>query len=202
MYRYIKRIFDLVVSIVALPFIIFILIIIYPLVKLDSKGPYIYKSERLGINMNKFMMYKIRTMKVNAPDIRNSDGSTFNSNSDNRVTKIGKFLRKTSIDELPQIFNVFLGSMSLIGPRPDLFSQKVIYIDEKKDISKFSVKPGITGYAQVNGRNTIDWKEKNELDKFYIDNISFLMDFKILFKTVLYVIKGKGVNRVKERENG
>lgn len=195
MYRYIKRFLDILISILLIPFVIFILFVLYPFIKISSPGPFIYKSHRLGKNMKKFVMYKIRTMNNNAPDLRNSDGSTFNSDIDIRVTKFGGFLRKSSLDELPQIFNVLIGNMSLVGPRPDLFSQKDLYLNSNKDLDKFVVKPGITGYAQVNGRNQINWDEKNKLDKFYTSNMSFLLDIKILIQTILYVIKRKGVNK-------
>jgi len=138
-------------------------------------------------------MYKFRSMKMNAPDIRNEDGSTFNSDSDERLTKIGKFLRKTSIDEIPQILNIFKGDMSLVGPRPDLSSQIEFY-DVGKEL-KFAVRPGLTGYAQIKGRNTISWKEKNQLDRYYVENVSFLLDAKIFFLTIIKIFKAEGVNK-------
>lgn len=196
MYRlFIKRAFDIMISIILLPFILFILLFVCIIVYIDDRGRVIYSSERLGKNMKMFKMYKIRTMRVDAPDIRNEDGSTFNSENDSRVTNVGKFLRKLSIDELPQIFNVLIGNMSLVGPRPDLYCQKEIYINQNKDLSKFHVNPGITGFAQVNGRNAITWDDKTKLDTYYANNISFIMDIKILTKTVLQVLLRKGVNK-------
>lgn len=187
--------FDIIFSMIGIPFVLLIMIILFPIVKLSSRGPFIYKSNRLGKNMKKYKMLKIRTMKVDAPDLRNADGSTFNSDNDPRVTKVGNFLRKTSLDELPQIFNVFVGSMSFIGPRPDLFSQKELYINSNLDPKKFDVRPGISGYAQVSGRNLIELSERNKFDVLYVEKMSFLLDVKIFFLTIFYVFKRKGVNK-------
>lgn len=131
-------------------------------------------------------------MYVNAPDLRNSDGSTFNSNDDPRVTPIGKFLRKTSIDELPQLLNVLIGDMSFVGPRPTLTGTPV---EEYDDILKkrASVRPGVTGYAQAYYRNSISQDEKFNKDCFYVDNISFFFDVKILWKTFFSVLKSDNV---------
>lgn len=194
MYKHIfKRLFDILGSIILIPFVLIFLIIIFTCFLVVDRGPLIYKSKRLGKNLRTFTMYKIRTMKVNAPDIRNEDGSTFNSDNDPRVTKLGKILRKTSLDELPQIFNVLVGNMSFVGPRPDLSSQKDYYT--KKDKTKFNVRPGITGYAQVNGRNDISWDEKNILDSSYVKKMTLWLDIKIIFKTLVNVTLRKGVNR-------
>lgn len=195
MYKFFKRLFDILFSLILLPFVLLILIILYPIVKLNSKGPFIYKSIRVGRNEKKYKMYKIRTMKLDAPDLRNEDGSTFNSDNDPRVTTVGNFLRKTSLDELPQLFNVLFGSMSFIGPRPDLYNQLELYDINGYDKSKFKVKPGITGYAQVKGRNLISWEEKNELDVFYSNKICFLLDVKIFFLTIFKVFKREGINK-------
>ncbi len=196
MYKYIiKRFLDILFSLFLLPFVLFVLIIIYPFVKIDSKGPFIYKSDRIGLNEKKYKMYKIRTMRMGSPDIRNEDGSTFNSNKDPRVTTIGNLLRKSSLDELPQLFNVLLGTMSFIGPRPDLYNQLELYEINNYERSKFKVKPGITGYAQVKGRNLITWEQKNKLDVYYADKISFFLDIKIFFLTIVKVFKREGVNK-------
>lgn len=195
MYKYIKRFLDILVSLLVIPFILVLLALLFFIVKLESKGPFFYVSERIGINTKKYRMFKIRTMAYNAPDIRNSDGSTFNSDNDPRVTKLGRILRKTSLDELPQIFNVLLGNMSFIGPRPDLYSQKEYYYTNNLSLDKFKVRPGITGYAQVNGRNSISWSEKNKLDVYYVNHISLLLDIKILLQTFLYVVARKNINK-------
>lgn len=193
--KYIKRLLDICISLILIPFIILICAIFGIFIKLEDKGSIFYCSERLGIHRKSYNMYKLRSMKMNAPDIRNEDGSTFNSDDDPRLLRIGKFIRKTSIDELPQIFNVFIGDMSLIGPRPDLKSQGELYDSMKKDQTKFKVKPGITGYAQCNGRNELSWDEKIALDHFYVDHCNLFMDIKIIIKTVYQVLMRKGVNR-------
>ena len=164
-------------------------------IKLEDSGPVFYKGARLGKNRKPYKMYKLRSMKINAPDIRNSDGSTYNSIDDPRLLKIGNFIRKSSLDELPQIFNVLKGEMSLIGPRPDLEEQGYLYDELGKDQTKFSIKPGVTGYAQCKGRNEISWDEKLKLDHYYVDNCCFILDVKIFFLTIFNVIKRKGINK-------
>jgi lipopolysaccharide/colanic/teichoic acid biosynthesis glycosyltransferase len=160
------------------------------LIKIEDHGPILYVSDRLGKNKVIFKMYKFRTMKVNSPDIRLDDGSTYNSKDDIRVTKIGKKLRESSIDEIPQILNILIGEMSVIGPRPDVES-KENYPEEYK--SFFNVKPGMTGYNQAYFRNETNRLEKMKNDKFYADNISFKMDLFIMFKTISVVFKRKGL---------
>ena len=151
--KYFKRILDLALAIIALPIWFIILIVIGPLIYFEDKGPIFYNAPRLGKNGKIFKMYKFRSMKVNAPDIRNEDGSTFNSEDDPRLTKVGRILRKTSIDEIPQVLNVLKGDMSFIGPRPDLPEHKNYY--EGNEIRKLEVKPWITGYNQAYYRNAI-----------------------------------------------
>lgn len=174
-----------------MPFLIPIFIIIGILIYKEDKGPIFYNAKRLGENGKVFRMYKFRSMKVNAPDIRNEDGSTFNSEKDSRLTSIGSFIRKTSIDELPQIINVLLGNMSFVGPRPDLPEQYELYSEHHK--KKLTVKPGVTGYNQAYFRNTIPWKERINNDIYYIEHFSFLMDVKIIIKTILSVFLRKNV---------
>ncbi|CEN94070.1 MAG: sugar transferase [Paeniclostridium sordellii] len=195
---FIKNIIDRVFGLVLLILLSPVLLIISILIKIDSKGPVIFKQKRLGKNGQIFEIYKFRTMYVNAPDLRNEDGSTFNSDDDPRVTKIGKFLRKTSLDELTQIFNILKGDMSFIGPRPDLPDHYDLYTEFDK--KKLSVKPGVTGYAQCNGRNSIEWKKRIEMDIFYINNFNLLLDIKILFKTVFSVLRKEGINKQISRE--
>jgi lipopolysaccharide/colanic/teichoic acid biosynthesis glycosyltransferase len=190
--KYIKRVLDLVISILLLPFILLIIAICGILIKLEDGGPVFYCGKRLGKDGKVFKMYKLRTMKVNAPDIRNPDGSTYNAEDDPRLTKIGKFLRKTSLDELPQFFNVIKGEMSIIGPRPDLPEHINYYTSY--EIKKLSVLPGITGYNQAYYRNSVEWKKRLQNDIYYVKNISFLLDLKILFKTIIKVLKREGVN--------
>ena len=138
MYRYFfKRLFAILFAIIALPFVVLIAMIIKPIIYLEDKGPLFYVSKRAGKNAKTFNMYKFRSMKVDSPNLLNSDGSTYNSENDNRQTRVGKILRKTSIDELPQIFNILKGDMTWVGPRPVLDSQALTFTDEEKD--KFKV---------------------------------------------------------------
>lgn len=192
MYRhFVKRVFDLILALIALPFWLIILIIIGPIIYFQDKGSIFYNASRLGKDGMIFTMYKFRSMKANAADIRNKDGSTYNSEDDPRLTKIGRFIRKTSLDETPQILNIIKGDMSIIGPRPDLPEHFSNYIGNEK--RKLEVKPGITGYSQAYYRNTIPWKERIQNDIFYIDHMSIWMDVKIFFKTVISVIRRKDV---------
>ena len=182
----IKRVFDLIIGLLALPFVLFVTLIMAPIIYLNDKGPIFYNASRIGKNGKPFKMYKFRSMMVNAPDIRNEDGSTYNGDDDPRVTKIGRFMRKTSIDELPQFFNVLLGDMSLIGPRPDPLDDMDIYTEYQK--KKLAVRPGITGYNQAYYRNSVEQNEKFEHDVYYAENISFVLDVKIFFKTIATVL--------------
>ena len=173
-------------GLLAMPFVLFITVILTPIIYLNDKGPIFYNASRIGKDGKPFKMYKFRSMMVNAPDIRNEDGSTYNGDDDPRVTKVGRFMRKTSIDELPQFFNVLLGDMSLIGPRPDPLDDMDIYTEYQK--KKLSVRPGITGYNQAYYRNSVEQNEKFEHDVYYAENISFVLDVKIFFKTIATVL--------------
>lgn len=189
--RYIKRSFDIIFSILLLPFCLPIIFIISCLVKVEDGGQIFYSAQRLGKDGITFKMFKFRSMMMNAPDIRNQDGSTFNSSDDPRVTKIGRILRKTSLDELPQIFNVLIGDMSFIGPRPDLPEQRVYY--EAGEEKRLAVLPGISGYNQSYFRNSISWKQRIENDIYYVENLTFIFDVKILFKTIHSILFQKGI---------
>ena len=145
--HFFKRIFDLLFSLIALPFVLLIIVIVAPFIWLDDKGPLFYAGKRIGIHGKPFCMVKFRSMKVNAPDIRLEDGSTYNGDDDPRVTKVGRFLRKTSLDEIPQFLNVLVGQMSLIGIRPDPLDWLEKYNEHERII--LTVKPGITGYNQA-----------------------------------------------------
>lgn len=192
MYRkYIKRILDFVFAVVLLPFAILVILVCGILIKLEDGGPIFYCSKRLGKNGQIFTMFKLRTMKVNAPDLRNADGSTYNSDDDPRLTKIGRILRKTSLDEIPQVFNVIMGNMSFIGPRPDLPEHINYYEDYER--RKLEVLPGISGYNQAYYRNSVEWKERLKNDVYYVDNISFWLDFKIFLKTIQNILLRKGI---------
>ena len=187
----IKRIIDIIICLVLLPFVIIILIPIAIAIKLDDNGPIFYHSNRIGVNFKEFKMLKFRSMKVDAPDIRNTDGSTFNSNSDSRVTRVGRFLRETSLDEIPQIFNIIKGNMSIIGPRPGDVESKSTYKNDEKD--KLLIRPGITGYTQAYYRNNIGVRDKRLLDAYYAHNVSFLWDLRIFFKTISTVLKKENI---------
>ena len=190
MYKaFFKRVLDLIIGIIALPFFCLAFIIFGPIIKLTDGGPVFYNAQRIGKNGKLFKMYKFRSMYVNSPDIRNADGSTFNGKNDARVTKIGKIMRETSIDEIPQVLNIINGSMSLIGPRPDPPDDMLIYTEEEK--KKLLVRPGLTGFNQAYYRNSIEQKVKFANDVFYAQNISFSLDVKILFRTVIMVISHK-----------
>lgn len=188
---------DLILSIIALPFLLIIIIIFGSIIYFEDKGPIFYNALRLGKDGKTFKMYKLRSMKVNSPDIRNEDGSTFNSENDPRLTKIGRFIRKTSIDEVPQIINIIKGDMSIIGPRPDLPEHMEYY--EGNEIRKLEVRPGLTGYNQAYFRNTISWKERIKNDIYYVDNLSFWLDLKIFFRTILAVLKREKIYIVQEK---
>ena len=186
-----KRIIDFTLSVIALPIFAIVFVIIAPLVFISDFGPVFYTAKRIGRNGKLFRMHKFRTMKVNSPDIRLADGSTYNGEDDPRVTKIGKFLRATSIDEIPQLINVLLGQMSLIGPRPDPPDWLERYPEELKVF--LSVRPGITGYSQAYFRNSVDGREKMINDVFYAKNISFFFDCKILLRTLITIFKKENI---------
>lgn len=190
--HFFKRVFDLVFAIFALPFVLLIIIIIGPIIWFDDHGPIFYAGKRNGLGGKPFGMLKFRSMKVNAPDIRLSDGSTYNGDDDPRVTKVGKFLRKTSLDEIPQFLNVLVGQMSLIGIRPDTPDWMERYSEHEKVI--LTVKPGITGYNQAYFRNSADGETKLKNDVYYAENISFALDVKIFFKTIKTVLFRENIN--------
>ena len=177
-------------SLICIPVFVLVFIFVAPAIYFTDKGPVFYNAERLGKNGKKFKMYKFRSMRVNAPDLRNADGSTFNSSSDPRVTKIGHIIRKTSLDETPQIFNVLKGDMSIIGPRAHLTTRFYGWDAQKeKKKKRLSVKPGITGYSQAYFRNSASSEEKDEQDAYYVDHISLGFDVKILIHTFLTIVK-------------
>jgi len=183
--KFFKRLFDILFSFLILVIFSPILLIVALLVKIDSRGPVIFKQERLGKNGKTFRMYKFRSMCVNAE----SQGTgVYSHKGDPRVTKMGRIMRATSIDELPQLFNILKGDMSFIGPRPPLTYHpwKVEeYTDEQ--FKMFDVRPGITGWAQVNGRKAVDWDKRIEMNVWYVDNVKFLLDLKIFFMTIFKV---------------
>lgn len=198
MYLYFfKRFFDFILAVGTLPFLLLVICIIGPIIYFQDKGSVFYNADRLGKDGTVFKMYKFRSMKMNADDLRNPDGSTFNSENDPRLTSFGRFIRKTSIDELPQILNVLKGEMSFIGPRPDLPEHILLY--EDNEIRKLELRPGISGYNQAYYRNTVPWKEKIQNDIYYIDHLSLRFDIKIFFKTLVAILKCEDIFNQSEK---
>jgi undecaprenyl phosphate N,N'-diacetylbacillosamine 1-phosphate transferase len=185
-YLVVKRVLDLI-------FAVFFLIIFSPImliasiaIKMDSQGPVLFKQQRPGKDCRIFTIYKFRTMQVETE----KDGKVLSDFE--RMTKVGSFLRKTSIDELPQLINIIRGEMSFIGPRPLLVQYLELYSPEQ--MRRHEVRPGISGWAQVNGRNAISWEEKFKYDVWYVDNLSIILDIKIVFLTINNILKRKGIN--------
>ena len=181
MYKAFKRIIDIIIGIIAMPFLAVVVVIVGIAIKLDDGGPVFYKARRIGKDSRIFNMLKFRSMIVNAPNWTNKDGSTYNAPDDERVTKVGKFIRKTSIDEIPQFWNILKGEMSLIGPRPSGALALDSYLPD--EVAKMKVRPGITGYTQAYYRNGLSVREKRLKDAWYAEHMTFLLDLKILFKT-------------------
>jgi len=189
MYKKLKRIIDFLLSLVSITFIWWILAIIAVAIKIESKGPIIFKQKRIGINKSEFYIYKFRTMKIDTP----KDMPThLLKNPDAYITKVGKILRKTSLDELPQIFNILKGEMSIIGPRPALWNQYDL-IEQRDKFGANNIMPGLTGWAQVNGRDELEIDVKAKFDGEYVQKMSLLFDIKILFMTVFSVFTFKGI---------
>ncbi len=195
-YNFSKRILDLVLAILALIFLSPFLLIIAILIKIESKGPIIFSQKRVGINGKEFKMYKFRSMVINAEELKDKlekknqmSGPMFKIKNDPRITKVGKFIRKTSIDELPQLINILKGDMSLVGPRPSL--PREVSKFEPWMLDRLNVKPGLTCYWQVSGRNNIDFIEWMELDLKYINERNFLLDLKLIFKTFFVLFGDK-----------
>lgn len=199
MYKALKRILDFFFALLLMPFILFLIIVIGIAIKIEDKGPIFYFADRIGKDGKIFKMFKFRSMKVNAPDIRLEDGSTYNSENDERVTRVGKFIRKTSIDEIPQAINILKGDMSFVGPRPDSAMWLNNYTEEERVI--LTVRPGITGYNQAINRNAVGTKEKIQNDIIYVNNISLLFDMKILLMTVKSVFLSENINRSQKSNN-
>ena len=207
MYRhFFKRVIDIIGAVVLLPFVVLEIIILAPIIWLTDKGPVFYNANRAGKGYKPFKMFKLRSMYVNSPDLKNPDGSTFNSDNDPRVTPIGRIMRKTSLDEFPQFLNILIGDMSFVGPRPKLYhAEKTLDSFEGDKRKSYSVKPGVTGYAQAYYRNSITQDEKYHWDAYYSDNISFWMDGKIIWQTIVSVLGRKNINtnyNVNANDNG
>ena len=196
MYKhFFKRVIDIIGAVILLPFVLLEIIILAPIIWLTDKGPVFYNANRAGKGYKPFKMFKLRSMYVNSPDLKNADGSTFNSDNDPRVTPIGRIMRKTSLDEFPQFLNILIGDMSFVGPRPKLYNpEKTLESYEGDKLKSFEVKPGVTGYAQAYYRNSITQDEKFHWDAYYAEHISFWMDVKIIWQTVVSVIGRKNIN--------
>ena len=182
----IKRCADIIISVLAMIVLSPVMLITAAVVKLNSKGPVIFKQKRLGLHGKEYDIYKFRSMVLNA---EHTGSGVYSGSGDARVTSVGKIIRATSIDELPQLINIIKGDMSLIGPRPPLTYHpwpKEEYTEEQ--LRMFEVRPGITGWAQVHGRKGVEWNERIKLNIWYVDNVSFLLDVKILFLTVFKVL--------------
>lgn len=192
--RYIKRSLDIVLALLALPLLCLLILLIAPIIWIDDQGPVFYLAKRRGFMGAPFNMVKFRSMHVDAPDIRNVDNSTYSSRRDPRVTRVGRFLRKTSVDELPQIFNVLKGDMSWVGPRATIPREGIRYADLSDERQRrLRVRPGITGYTAALYRNSIDREEKLRHDLYYVDHLSFLLDVKIFLWTIASVIRRKNL---------
>ena len=185
----IKRLMDIVLSLAGLILLSPLFLLLIVLIKLDSKGPVLFKQKRVGLHKSHFYILKFRTMRIDTP----KDTPThLLENPDQWITKMGKFLRKTSLDELPQIINILKGEMSIIGPRPALWNQYDL-IEERDKYGANDVLPGLTGWAQINGRDELPTKVKAQLDGEYVERIGLVMDVKCFFGTIVSVLKSDGV---------
>lgn len=191
MYAFIKRIMDIIIGLVSLPFLAIVIVIVGIAIKLDDRGPVFYKAKRIGKDSKIFNMYKFRSMVVDAPNWTNKDGSTYNAEDDDRVTKVGRFIRKTSIDELPQFINILTGDMSFIGPRASGAGALSNYLPD--EIPKMKVRPGLTGFTQAYYRNNLSVREKRLKDAWYAEHMTFWLDIKILFKSFRTVFSKENV---------
>ena len=189
MYPILKRGLDFLISTLAILFLSPVLIVIALAIKIDSKGPVLFKQKRVGKDKKHFMIYKFRSMYVDAP----SDMPThLLKDPSARITRVGAFLRKTSLDELPQLINIFKGEMSIVGPRPALWNQYDL-IEERDKYGANQIRPGLTGWAQINGRDELEIDEKSKLDGYYVQHMSLSLDAKCFLGTFISVLKSDGV---------
>lgn len=199
--RIVKRLIDVLISFISVVILAIPMVIVALAIKIDSPGPVLFKQKRIGKNGRVFRIYKFRSMCVGA---EKTGSGVYSNKNDARVTRVGKFIRATSIDELPQLFNMFLGSMSLIGPRPPLTYHPWLY-DEytEKQKEMFDVRPGLTGWAQIHGRKDLEWHKRIELNVWYARNVSFWLDLKIFFITIAKVLTNadnENVNQTVEKK--
>ncbi len=200
MYLIVKRLFDFILALIGLILLSPLFLIIIIAIKLDSKGPVFFKQKRVGINKTHFNILKFRTMRIDTP----KDMPThLLKNPEQYITKVGKFLRKTSLDELPQILNIIAGSMAIVGPRPALWNQYDL-IAERDKYGANNIRPGLTGWAQINGRDTVSIEDKARYDGDYVENLGVKMDVKCFIGTIVIVLKRDGVleGGVKEAVKG
>lgn len=189
MYLIVKRVMDFILALIGLTVLSPVFLIIIVAIKIDSRGPILFKQKRVGIHKKHFMILKFRTMRIDTP----KDTPThLLKNPEQYITKVGKFLRKTSLDELPQIINILCGTMSIIGPRPALWNQYDL-IEERDKYGANDIRPGLTGWAQINGRDELPIEVKAKLDGEYVQRIGIWMDIKCFFGTIVSVIKSEGV---------
>ena len=189
MYSIIKRLGDITLSLIGIIILCPVFMIIAIAIKLDSEGPIIFKQKRFGIHKEYFYIFKFRSMKIDAP--KNMVPRNLH-NPEQWITKVGAFLRKTSLDELPQLFNILIGDMSIVGPRPAGINELDV-IAERDKYGANDVLPGLTGWAQINGRDTLSVEMKTELDGYYVKHLSLRMDVRCIVKTIPYVLKRKGI---------
>ncbi|MFS9235776.1 sugar transferase [Streptococcus sanguinis] len=189
MYKFFKRTLDIVLSFIGMIVLSPFFLLLVLAIKLDSKGPVLFKQKRVGLHKKHFYILKFRTMRIDTP----KDTPThLLENPEQWITKVGKFLRKTSLDELPQIWNIFVGDMSIIGPRPALWNQYDL-IEERDRYGANDVLPGLTGWAQIHGRDELPIAKKAELDGYYVQHLSFGLDVRCFFGTIKSVAKSEGV---------
>lgn len=189
--NFVKRLLDIILATCAMIILAPVFVVIAIAIKLDDGGSVFFLGDRIGKDCKRFKMIKFRTMIENAPDIRNEDGSTYNAKDDPRVTKVGKILRETSLDELPQLVNVIKGDMSLIGPRPSVWDVLETYSPD--EIDKMKVRPGISGYCQAYYRNCLPARDKRLLDAWYANNVTFWLDANIFLRSIKTVFRREGL---------
>lgn len=197
MYSILKRLGDISISLIAITLFCPVFILIAIAIKLDSEGPVIFKQKRFGIHKKTFYVFKFRTMKVESPKyVATRDLQ----NPEQWITRVGAFLRKTSLDELPQLCNILVGDMSIVGPRPVVVSERDV-IEAREKYGANDVLPGLTGWAQINGRDNLSTDIKAKLDGCYVKNRSLIMDIKCIVRTIPYVLKRKGIVEGSKRES-
>ena len=197
MYSILKRLGDISISLIAITLFCPVFILIAIAIKLDSEGPVIFKQKRFGIHKKTFYVFKFRTMKVESPKyVATRDLQ----NPEQWITRVGAFLRKTSLDELPQLCNILVGDMSIVGPRPVVVSERDV-IEAREKYGANDVLPGLTGWAQIHGRDNLSTDIKAKLDGYYVKNRSLIMDIKCIVRTIPYVLKRKGIVEGSKRES-